>query len=84
MSACSCSPAAKAAEAARTSWPPIEIQPVNHDAVARYDAGVRQWTQWYCPIDLSSERVKQSEENNKKEQQDLTSGGRIDCSNFTQ
>lgn len=31
----------------------MEIQPVNQDAVAWYDAGVRQWTQWYCPIEYS-------------------------------
>lgn len=53
MSACSCKPAAKAAEAENTNCPPIEIQPVNQDAVALYDAGVRQWTQWYCPMEYS-------------------------------
>lgn len=53
ISACSCNPAAKAADAASTSWPPMEIQPVNQAAVAWYDAGVRQWTQWYCPLDVS-------------------------------
>lgn len=50
MRACSCNPAAKAAEAENTNCPPIEIQPVNQDAVAWYDSGVRQWTQWYCPL----------------------------------
>lgn len=36
----------------------METQPVNQDAVAWYDTGVRQWTQWYCPLAFVSNGLR--------------------------
>ena len=49
MRAWNCRPAAKAADAVSTIWPPTEIQPVSQDAMMRCREGARAATQWYCP-----------------------------------
>ena len=50
MSACICSPAANAADAVNTICPPMETQPVNHEATRAWFLGAKTATQWYWPV----------------------------------
>ncbi|CAF3639970.1 unnamed protein product [Fusarium graminearum] len=64
MSDCDSRPAANAAEAVKTIWPPMLIQPVMKEAEEHIEEGAMAATQWYCPDSLVSSEHKVGENGN--------------------